>query len=142
MLRKDTSAACLLAGSAFRAESAHDNRLMTEKITTLASLRTTSQCFKKRAKPSVWKTETICKGILCKARTDATVTPLRCPRMTNNDRRSMNVLVYVGYYYTKNSVKISSTGAFMKQKHKHVEGPKPVAADQVPDTLETAIFVM
>lgn len=60
----------------------------------------------------------------------------------DNDGRSVNVLVYVGYYYTKNSVKISCTGAFTRQKHKHAEGLKPVAANQVPDTLEIEISVM
>lgn len=54
----------------------------------------------------------------------------------------MNVFVYVGCYFTKNSVKISSTGAFMRQKRKHGEGLKPVAANQVPDTLEIEILVM
>lgn len=43
------SGACLRAGSTFRAGSAHD-KLMTEKISRLASLRTTSQRFKRRAK--------------------------------------------------------------------------------------------
>lgn len=50
--------------------------------------------------------------------------------------------VYVGYYYTKNSVKISSRGAFSIRKHKHGKGLKPVAAEQVPETLEMEISVV
>lgn len=53
----------------------------------------------------------------------------------------MDAFVYVGGYYTKNSAGNSSTAAFVRQKHKHVEGLKAVAADQVPDTPETGISV-
>lgn len=38
--------------------------------------------------------------------------------------------------------KISSAGALTRQKHEHAEGPKPVAAEQVPDRLEIEILVM